>query len=284
MAMAMATPLVELREVERLSPLVIRILGGNPGKVFTLQGTNTYLVGKGSSRVLVDTGEGKPSWSAALSSVLSSETATVSDAILTHWHPDHVGGVEDLLRHCPKAKVYKNQPSVGQLNIADGQLFQTEGATLRAFYCPGHTVDHMALVLEEEDAMFTGDNVLGQGTAVFEDLPLYLDSLQRMEKQFGGRAYPGHGPVIADGRSKIEEYIKHRQQREEEVLKVLRDAGAPRTARDLVKIIYKDVPENLHDAAERGVVQILEKLRKEGKVEKTDDGKWQIVPAKQSIL
>lgn len=155
---------------------------------------------------------------------------------------------------------------------------------MRTFYCPGHTVDHMALVLEEEDAMFTGDNVLGQGTAVFEDLPLYLDSLQRMEKQFGGRAYPGHGPVIADGRSKIEEYIKHRQQREEEVLKVLRDAGAPRTARDLVKIIYKDVPENLHDAAERGVVQILEKLRKEGKVEKTDDGKWQIVPAKQSIL
>lgn len=192
--------------------------------------------------------------------------------------------MEDLLHHCPEAKVYKNQPSAGQLDIADGQLFQTEGATLRAFYCPGHTVDHMALVLEEEDAMFTGDNVLGQGTAVFEDLPLYLDSLQRMEKQFGGRAYPGHGPVITDGRSKIEEYIKHRQQREEEVLKVLRDAGAPRTARDLVKIIYKDVPENLHDAAERGVVQILEKLRKEGKVKKTDDGKWQIVPAKQSIL
>lgn len=133
--------------------------------------------------------------------------------------------------------------------------------------------------------MFTGDNVLGQGTAVFEDLPLYLDSLRRMEKQFGGRAYPGHGPVITDGRAKIEEYIKHRQQREDEVLKVLRDAkGAARTARDLVKIIYKDVPENLHDAAERGVVQILEKLLKEGKVEKTEEGKWRIVPTNQHVL
>lgn len=241
------------------------------------------MIGKGSSRILVDTGEGKPSWASALASVLSSEAATISHAIITHWHLDHVGGVEDLLRQCPNAKVYKNQPSAGQLDIADGQVFPTKGATLRAFYCPGHTVDHMALVLEEEDAMFTGDNVLGQGTAVFEDLSLYLDSLRRMEKEFGGRAYPGHGPVIADGRAKIQEYIKHRQQREDEVLKVLRDAGEPRTARDLVKIIYKDIPVNLHDAAERGVVQILEKLVREGKVEKTE-GKWQIVPPKQHVL
>ena len=41
-------------------------------------------------------------------------------------------------------------------------------------------------MLEEEDPMFTGDNELGQGTAVFEDVSLYLDSFQRMEKQFGG--------------------------------------------------------------------------------------------------
>ena len=233
---------------------------------------------------MVDTGEGKPSWSAALSSVLSSETATVSDAVITHWHQDHIGGVEDLLRLCPKAKIHKNQPYAGQLDITDGQLFITEGTTLRAFYCPGHTVDHMAMILQEEDAMFTGDNVLGQGTSVFEDLSLYLDSLRRMEKQFSGRAYPGHGPVIVDGRAKIQEYIKHRQQREDEVLELLRDAGEPRTARDLVKVIYKDVPENLHDAAERGMVQILEKLLKEGKVKRTEDGKWQIVPGQQSIL
>lgn len=175
----------------------------------------------------------------------------------------------------------------GQLDITDDQKFQVEGATLRAFYCPGHTTDHMALVLEEEDAMLTGDNVLGHGTAVFEDLSLYLDSLRRMGQQFCGRAYPGHGAVVVDGKERIEGYIRHRQQREEEVLEILRDTeiemyatkavieqglSIAKTPRDLVKIIYKDVPENLHDPAEKGVIQILQKLLKEGKVTELDEG------------
>lgn len=103
--------------------------------------------------------------------------------------------MKDLLSLCPKVAVYKHDPSSGQNPIYDGQIFETEGAKLRAFHCPGHTTDHMAFVLEEENAMFTGDNVLGHGTAVFEDLAVYLDSLSRMQEQFHGRAYPGHvGP------------------------------------------------------------------------------------------
>ena len=100
--------------------------------------------------------------------------------------------MNDLLSLCPKVVVYKHEPAIGQRQISDGQLFETEGARLRAFYCPGHTSDHMAFVLEEENAMFTGDNVLGNGTAVFEHLAVYLDSLSRMQEQFHGRAYPAH--------------------------------------------------------------------------------------------
>ncbi|KAL8703371.1 MAG: hypothetical protein Q9225_008121, partial [Loekoesia sp. 1 TL-2023] len=151
----------------------------------------------------------------------------------------------------------------------------------------------MAFVLEEEDAMFTGDNVLGHGTAVFEDLEAYMISLGRMQEQFSGRAYPGHGAVIDDGRKRITEYIEHRHQRESEVLNVLTEArkasesgynaaakhhvlsslpttGAM-TPMDMVKIIYKDVPENLHEPAAHGVVQILQKLAKEEKVEQCAD-------------
>ncbi|KAF2399839.1 metallo-beta-lactamase domain-containing protein [Trichodelitschia bisporula] len=269
---AMQAPRPTLPDVERLSSRVIRILGGNPGK-FTLQGTNTYLIGRGPSRILIDTGEGKPAWATTLASVLASENASLEAVIVTHWHPDHVGGIADARWISPGTTVYKNQPREGEEDIADGQRFTVDGATLRAFHSPGHTTDHMALVLEEEDAMFTGDNVLGHGTSVFEDLATYVDSLRRMGQAVGGRGYPGHGPVIEDCRAKIGEYIRHREMREKEVLEVLgRGAeGEALTSMDLVHIIYQDVPENLHFAAARGVVQVLGKLTAEGKLYHDED-------------
>lgn len=56
-------------------------------------------------------------------------------------------------------EVYKHDPDDGQLDIKDGQEFSVEGVTLKALYTPGHTMDHMAFVLKEEDAMFTGDSM-----------------------------------------------------------------------------------------------------------------------------
>lgn len=283
-----------------------------------MKGTNTYLIGKGHKRLLIDTGEGKASWPRLLTSVLSSEGATIAKALLTHWHPDHVGGVQDVLTLCKDASIHKHHPVTGQSDIQDGQTFHVEGATLRAFHCPGHTSDHMAFILEEENAIFTGDNVLGHGTAVFEDLATYLQSLSLMRHQFSGRAYPAHGALILDGRARIEEYITHRQRREEEVLEILarpflfhqalppansdpnnesdKETKAPApteglTPGELVKIIYKDVPTTLHPAAEKGVVQILRKLSREGKIVsqsgrsggggvggEDSEEKWHIIP------
>jgi len=279
MLRAMAAQLLHLPEVERISPRVIRILGGNPGK-YQLQGTNTYLVGTGPSRILIDTGEGKPSWPQALKRVLSDENITIDQAILTHWHHDHVSGVSDLLSFSPSTKVYKSQivPSENQLDITHDQVFKTQGATLRAFHSPGHTRDHMALVLEEEDAMFTGDNVLGQGTAVFEDLKSYMDSLERMQDAFAGRAYPGHGPVIEDGKAKVREYISHRKEREDQIVSVLKECnedGDGWESMQVVKVIYKDYPEHLHLPAEGSVLQVLKKMEKEGKVQK-DGERWKL--------
>lgn len=104
---------MQLPEVERLSPACIRILGGNPGK-FTLQGTNTYLLGTGPSRLLIDTGEGKPSWISALKKTLAEEKASVVQALITHWHHDHTSGISDLLAFSPETKVYKNQLETGR--------------------------------------------------------------------------------------------------------------------------------------------------------------------------
>lgn len=82
----------------------------------------------------------------------------MQQALLTHWHGDHVNGVQDLLKICPQAQVFKHQPDEGETDIQDGQVFKVEGATLTACHTPGHTVDHMAFVLQEEDALFTGDS------------------------------------------------------------------------------------------------------------------------------
>lgn len=245
-------------------------------------------MGTGPKRILIDTAEGRDSWSSALEEVLIQEDATVDQALISHWHHDHVGGISQLKKCCPEVRIYKNKPDTGQLSIEDGQIFKVKGATLRSVYCPGHTEDHMAMVLEEEDAMFTGDNVLGHGTAVFENLAKYLVSLEKMRFEFTGRAYPGHGQLIQDGGSKILEYIRHRQQREEQVIHVLSStkppviigAGSDESdlweSMEIVKIIYKDVPESLHIPANGGVVQILHKLAEDGRVVQASGGYWKI--------
>ncbi|GAB0131859.1 hypothetical protein EsDP_00000315 [Epichloe bromicola] len=278
----MNTPLVTLPEVQRLSPLCIRILGNNPGK-FTLQGTNTYLVGSGNRRILIDTGEGRPGWVSSLKTTLAEEKATVGIALISHWHHDHTGGIADLLSVAPGAIVYKNEPEAGQLGISDGQKFSADGVTLTAVHTPGHTRDHVVFVLAEEDAMFTADNILGHGTAVFEDMSTYLQSLDKMRGLFSGKAYPGHGPVLEDGPGKIAEYVEHRQLRIEQVLQTMRASNGSRpkgyewSVMEIVEIIYRDVPAELHQAAGIGVLQILEKLSRDGLVTKeADRNRWQL--------
>lgn len=124
-------------------------------------------------------------------------------------------------------------------------------------------------------------DVLGHGTAVFEDLKTYLNSLHRMRDRASGRGYPGHGAVIENASARITEYIKHRQQREDEVLHVLKYGSLEGTVVDiqgwtpleLVKQIYKDIPESLHLPASHGIALVLEKLESEGRVVKKDE-KW----------
>ncbi|TQS31803.1 hypothetical protein Golomagni_07904, partial [Golovinomyces magnicellulatus] len=198
----MAAQLDHLPDIERLSPLCIRILGDNPGK-FTLQGSNTYLLGSGKRRILLDTGEGRPAWAASIKSVLQEENANIETVLISHWHHDHTGGIADVIKVSPEATIYKHSPESGQQGISEGQVFQVDGVTLVASHTPGHTQDHMVFVLKEEDAMFTADNVLGHGTAVFEDMASYLSSLAKMKGLFGGRAYPGHGPIIEKGPERI---------------------------------------------------------------------------------
>ncbi|KAL7941563.1 beta-lactamase-like protein [Trichoderma barbatum] len=205
---------------DSISDCVVRFLGGNPGDM-QLQGTNTYLVGTGNTRILIDTGEGLPQWAVNVTRYLEDHDISISHVLLTHWHGDHIGGVADLLAHDPTIAVHKSHPNKGQQAITNGQIFHTEGATLRAVLTPGHTADHTCFVLEEENALFTGDNVLGHGYSVAECLGEYTASLRLMANLDCAVGYPGHGAVIRDLPRKLATYIAQRDSREQQVYAAL---------------------------------------------------------------
>jgi glyoxylase-like metal-dependent hydrolase (beta-lactamase superfamily II) len=265
---------LSLPDVDVWSERVVVSLGQNPSP-FTGPGTNTYLVGTGRERILLDTGQGVPAYLPVLERALArAGGARIREIVLTHGHPDHMGGVASVReRHGPLRVSKRPWPGVDEAlpcpiaPIDDGSVIEVEGATLRAIHAPGHAEDHLCFLLEEERALFSGDNVLGVGTTVIParggDLGAYLRSLARLLAEQPGVIYPAHGPRIADGQAKLREYIAHRAEREREILAALGDGIAEVAA--MVKRIYAAYPEALHAAAASSVVAHLRKLEREGR-------------------
>ena len=223
--------------------------------------------------------QGIPSWADNIIKVLKEKKITLSHVLLTHWHGDHTGGVPDLIRYDSNLadRIYKNQPDRGQHDIEEGDIFHAEGATITALHTPGHAVDHMCFVLEEENALFTGDNVLGHGFSVSEDLGQYMQSLYIMEDQHCEKGYPAHGVEIEDLPRKMTECIRHKSTRERRIYKALvgqkaktvksgRGKGSL-TTKELVQSVHGDVPADIFEMAlEPFTTEVLLKLAEDRKV------------------
>lgn len=275
------------RFIETLSDRVRVVLGQNPG-IMTGPGTNTWLVGT-QEPILIDTGSGLHAYEDVLRAALDEAALPAPRTVLiTHAHPDHFGGHETVRRISPNAEFHKMPRPAGEelfdvpfSPLVDGQIFTTDGCTIEAIYTPGHANDHCVFYLREEQAVFTGDLLLGMGTVVIPleggNMTHYMASLEKLLTRDITCLYPGHGPVVADGRGKIEEYVAHRRMREHQVLDaVARGLGDPSR---IVEVIYTDVPTILHPAAEQSVIQHLCKLMAEGKVVRRPQGRYEATPA-----
>jgi glyoxylase-like metal-dependent hydrolase (beta-lactamase superfamily II) len=269
---------MKLPDIDQWSERVLVTLGQNPS-VFAGPGTNTYLVGTGRERLLIDPGGGETAYMPFLEQALVRAGCRIQEIVLTHGHPDHIGGVRQVIEHFGELEVKKlpwlvmdETHHVEITPIEDGSVVRTEGATLRALHTPGHAPDHLCFVLEEERSLFSGDNVLGVGTTVIPaesgNLGDYMNSLERLLEEEPTRIYPAHGPCIEDGTAKTREYIVHRLERDRQILDAM-DRGAALPG-EIVEIVYAAYPKVLHPAAAQSVISHLLRLEARAEVLRDD--------------
>ncbi len=238
------------------------LLAENPG-LLTLEGTNTWVLrGPGSDElVVVDPGpddDGHIERIAAL--------GRVTLVLISHRHIDHTDGIDKLVELTGATVRSAGSGFLRGLggHLTDGEVIDAAGLTIKVMSTPGHTADSLSFVLD--DAVLTADSVLGRGTAVIDkedgSLTDYLESLRRLRGLGRRTVLPGHGPELPDLQDTASGYLRHRQERLEQVRAALRDLGEEATARQVVEHVYVDVDEKLWDAAEWSVQAQLEYLRR----------------------
>ena len=234
-----------------MEALLVRAANPSP---FTLDGTNTWVVGRDPAWV-VDPGPALPEHLDAVAAAVA-ERGGVGGIALTHDHPDHAEGLAPL-----RARL--GHPPVGRMPpLRDGDAF----GPFTAFHVPGHAPDHLVFVAD--GVAFTGDAVLGAGSVFIAPggggMGPYLDGLRRLRALGLERILPGHGPVVEDPDAKLDAYVAHRLERERRIVAAL-DAGL-RDEDELVAAAWDSVPEGLRLAARWTLQAHLEKLRAEGRL------------------
>ncbi|MFO1349647.1 MAG: MBL fold metallo-hydrolase [Gammaproteobacteria bacterium] len=251
---------------------------------FTFHGTGTYIVGRGKVAVL-DPGPDLAEHIDAIVSGLRGERIT--HLVVTHTHRDHSPAARALVA-ASGAKTYGYGPHgagrieiggeveeggdmdfVPDVEVRHGDIIEGAGWSLECVYTPGHTSNHMCYQLREEQALFTGDHVMGWSTSVIAppdgDMGAYLHSLELLLGRADHIYWPTHGPCIDDPKPFVRAFIAHRQERAAQILACL--AQGMETIPAMVAEIYRDVPAQLHPAAALSTLAALVYLVERGEVD-----------------
>jgi glyoxylase-like metal-dependent hydrolase (beta-lactamase superfamily II) len=230
----------------------------------TLDGTNTWVVREpGAERSLViDPGPEDESHLRRVAGV----AGPVALVLLTHGHPDHAEGARRFAELAGSVPVRALDPAhrLGEEGLAEGDVVELDGLELRVMHTPGHTPDSLTFWLPADEAVLTGDTVLGRGTTVVDKLGDYLASLDRLRAMAEGTRVilPGHGGRLDDPVAALDHYIGHRRERLQQVEDAL--AAGDRTAREVVERVYADVDRVLWPVAEASVRAQLDYLAERG--------------------
>ena len=249
---------------------MLRIPAENPSPWTGPDGNNTYLL-PGAVPTLVDAGVGVAAHLDAVERAL--QGSRLAQVLITHSHPDHVGGVPAIRERWPAADVRNVPPD----SCRDGEVIAAGARHLIALHTPGHSPDHYCFFEERARDLYCGDLARRGGTVVIPaskggNLAEYLASLRRIRELAPARLLPGHGPIIEDVTALIDEYLKHRAEREEQVLEALGSGST--SVEEIVDRIYTGLHPLVVRAAADSVLAHLIKLKDEGRAAESSDGRW----------
>lgn len=269
----------------RLSDQLSRITAPN-GSPFTFHGTNTYLVGN-ESLAIIDPG---PIIHEHIEAIIKAVgERPVTHIFVTHTHTDHSPLAKILAEHF-NAPTYGEGPHrsardlyLGESNpldasadkdfnpdvvITNGDLIAGEKWTLEAIATPGHTANHLAYSLREDNILLSGDHVMAWSTSIVAppdgSMSDFMASLEVLMARDEHTFFPGHGGRV-DNPAKFMRGLKtHRLMREASILERLQ--AGDRTIKDMVKVMYASTKPTLHAAAGLSVLAHLEDLVARGLV------------------
>lgn len=254
--------------VLRVSPSATLVRASNAGPM-TLEGTNTWVLrAPGSSEVVVlDPGPLDERHLAAVLEEATRDGGEVQLVVYSHWHPDHTESIDRFLEltQAP-ARAVDEKWCRNADPLSDGEQLHVGGLGVTVLATPGHTLDSICLLIENEQTLLTADTILGRGTTVVAhpdgELRAYLQSLQGIKQLISSgsvqQILPGHGPVIDRPMQAVDAYLQHREDRLKQVREAV--AAGDTTAAAVVARVYADVDESLKWAAEMSVRAQLDYL------------------------